>query len=336
MIDYYVSKTDSGENHFPTIRQAVAQVPDYTMEPVIIHLAPGTYHEKVTIARPFLTLEGAGPASTVISYDDCATQILKDGSKRGTFRSYTLFVDGHDITLRNLTVKNASFPRQKAGQAIALYADGDRIQAENCRFESFQDTLFTGPLPPAALSPGGFTGPKEFAERIVGRQYYKNCYICGDIDFIFGSATAYFEECEIASVYSEPPAPDAEGTPPVYGYVTAASTPEGYPYGYVFDRCRFTGICPEKSVYLGRPWRNFAKTVLIDCELGGHIRREGFHDWNKKEAHGTLFYAEYRSFGEGAAPSARAPFVRQLSDEEAQKFRREAVLSGKDGWRPSI
>ena len=236
MIDYYVSKTDSGENHFPTIRQAVAQVPDYTMEPVIIHLAPGTYHEKVTIARPFLTLEGAGPASTVISYDDCATQILKDGSKRGTFRSYTLFVDGHDITLRNLTVKNASFPRQKAGQAIALYADGDRIQAENCRFESFQDTLFTGPLPPAALSPGGFTGPKEFAERIVGRQYYKNCYICGDIDFIFGSATAYFEECEIASVYSEPPAPDAEGTPPVYGYVTAASTPEGYPYGYVFDR----------------------------------------------------------------------------------------------------
>lgn len=336
MIDYYVSKTGGGENHFQTICQALAQVPDYTDEPVTIHLAPGTYREKVTVARPFLTLEGADPASTVISCDDCATQILKDGSRRGTFRSYTLFVDGHDITLRNLTVRNASFPRSLAGQAIALYADGDRIQAENCRFESFQDTLFTGPLPPAALSPGGFTGPKEFAERIVGRQYYKNCYICGDIDFIFGSATAYFEECEIASVYSEPLPPDAKGNPPVYGYVTAASTPEGYPYGYVFDRCRFTGTCPKESVYLGRPWRNFAKTVLIDCELGGHIRREGFHDWNKEEARDTLFYAEYRSTGEGAASFGRAPFVRQLSDEEAQKFRRDAVLSGKDGWRPSV
>lgn len=336
MIDYYVSKTGGGENHFQTICQALAQVPDYTEEPVTIHLAPGTYREKVTVARPFLTLEGADPASTVISYDDCATQILRDGSRRGTFRSYTLFVDGHDITLRNLTVRNASFPRSLAGQAIALYADGDRIQAENCRFESFQDTLFTGPLPPAALSPGGFTGPKEFAERIVGRQYYKNCYICGDIDFIFGSATAYFEECEIASVYSEPLPPDAQGNPPVYGYVTAASTPEGYPYGYVFDRCRFTGTCPKESVYLGRPWRNFAKTVLIDCELGGHIRREGFHDWNKEKARDTLFYAEYRSTGEGAASFGRAPFVRQLSEGEVWKFRRDAVLSGKDGWRPSV
>lgn len=334
MITYHVSPSACGENSFPTITQAIAHIPENTDEPVTVILSPGVYREKITLARPYVTLSGEDAASTVISFGHCATQLMEDGAKRGTFRSYTMFLDSHDITLKNLTVRNESFPRSKAGQAIALYADGDRIIVENCRLESYQDTLFTGPLPPAALSPGGFAGPKEFAERIVGRQYYRNCYICGDIDFIFGSALAYFEECEIASVFSEELLPDKDGNPPVYGYVTAASTPEGYPYGYVFHKCRFTGTCPKESVYLGRPWRNFAKTVLIDCELGSHIRKEGFHDWNKKDAHDTVFYAEYRSTGEGAAPGSRASFVRQLSASAAGQYKKEAVLSGKDGWKP--
>ncbi len=334
MINLIVSKTETGENCFSALSDAVARIPKDNGEPVTILIKAGIYREKVTIESPYITLIGEDAASTVITYDDCATQIMPDGSKRGTFRSYTMFLNSHDITLSDLTIRNEAFPRSKAGQALALYADGDRIIVKNCRLLSYQDTLFTGPLPPKPLSPGGFTGPKEFDDRIVGRQYYKNCYICGDIDFIFGSATAYFEGCEIASVYSEKLAPDQNGNPPVYGYATAASTPEGYPYGYVFHQCRFTGTCPRESVYLGRPWRNFAKTVLIDCELGAHIRKEGFHDWNKPAAHETVFYAEYHSTGEGAAPSKRASFVKQLTEKEALNYTREAVLSGKDDWNP--
>lgn len=326
MITLYVSKTAQAAGCFPTLTQALQSLPAKSEEAVTILLEPGVYYEKAEIRRSHVTVCGASAQNTILTFDDHAAQILPDGSRRGTFRSYTLFLDGCDITLENLTVRNSSAPRSKVGQAIALYADGDRITVKNCRLESFQDTLFTGPLPPAPLIPGGFTGPKEFAPRIAGRQYYQNCYICGDIDFIFGSAAAYFENCEIASVFSEAPEPTADGQTPVYGYVTAASTPEGAPYGYVFCRCRFTGSCPPKSVYLGRPWRDHAQTVLLHCDLGSHIRPEGFHDWDKLSARDTVFYAEYDSTGPGAAPAARASFVKQLSCEEAARYTKKAVL----------
>lgn len=334
MITLTVSLNTNDTTCYRSLASALMAVPKDSLEPATILIKPGTYYEKVTIDRPFVTLIGEDKENTIITYDDCATQIMPDGSKRGTFRSYTMFINTNDITLSNLTIQNAAFPRSKAGQALALYADGDRIIVKDCLLKSYQDTLFTGPLPPTPLSPGGFTGPKEFDERIVGRQYYKDCYICGDIDFIFGSAIAYFENCEIASVYSETLSPDKDGNPPVYGYTTAASTPEGYPYGYVFDRCRFTSTCPDRSVYLGRPWRNFAKTVLLHCELGPHIKEEGFHDWNKKEAHDTIFYAEYQSYGKGANPSSRASFVKQLTDDEAKAHTKANVLAGNDNWNP--
>lgn len=334
MLNFTVSKTLNDENSFYTLSDALAAIPADFNAPVHILLKPGVYHEKVTISRPYITIEGEDASSTVITYDDYANMLMKDGSKRGTFRSYTMFLDSHDITLSNLTIRNASAPRSKAGQAIALYADGDKIIVKNCRLESYQDTLFTGPLPPNALSPGGFTGPKEFAPRINGRHYYKDCYICGDIDFIFGSATAYFENCEIASVYSEK-LTSKDGNVPVYSYATAASTAEGQTYGYVFESCRFTGTCPDDSCYLGRPWRNFAKTVLLNCYLGSHIKKEGFHDWNKTEARDTIFYAEYLSYGEGAASvNERAPYVKHLTDNEAAFYAKENVLSGTDNWKP--
>lgn len=331
MLQYFVSKTFQGENHFLTVGQAIAALPTDNDLPVTIFIKPGTYHEKIELKRSNVILMGENAQDTILTYDDCATQLMPDGSKRGTFRSYTMLVDADDIVLENLTIRNAAFPRSKAGQALALYADGDKILVKDCRLESYQDTLFTGPLPPAPLSPGGFTGPKEFDDRIVGRQLYQNCYICGDIDFIFGSATAYFENCEIASVYSEKLGSDKDGKEPVYGYATAASTPEGFPYGYVFDHCNFTSTCPDRSVYLGRPWRNYAQTILLYCTLGSHIRPEGFHDWNKKEAHDTILYAEYLSTGPGASPSDRASFVKQLSKEEALFYSKEKVLSG---WTP--
>ena len=316
------------QNTFSTIAQAISHVPEDNREPVTINVTPGTYYEKITLDRPYIHLVGTSADECIITYDDYARDLMPDGSKRGTFRSYTFFVDADHVTLENLTIRNSSFPRSKAGQALALYADGDNLIVRSCRLESYQDTLFTGPLPPAPMQIGGFTGPKEFAERRVGRQYYKDCYICGDVDFIFGSAIAYFETCEIASVFSEKLPENSDGSTPIYGYATAASTPEDSPYGFVFDRCRFTSTCPKESVYLGRPWRDYAQTVLINCCLGEHIHPEGFHDWNKPDARKTCLYAEYNSTGPGAdnGQGRRADFVRSLSDEEALRYAIDKVL----------
>jgi pectinesterase len=186
-----------------------------------------------------------------------------------------------------------------------------------------QDTIFTGPLPPKEIEKNGFIGPKQYAPRINGRHYYKDCFIRGDIDFIFGSATAYFENCEL---YSRDTGRE------INGYVTAASTPEGQEYGYVFEGCHFTGNCPPRSVYLGRPWRNFARVVLLHCRMEEHIRREGWHDWGKREAHDTLYFAEAGSTGPGAVPEERPEWVTLLNEDELTPYSRARVLGGKDGW----
>ena len=256
---------------------------------------------------------GESSAHTVISYDDYALDLMEDGSKRGTFRTYTLFIDTHDVTLQHLTIENASGDSATHGQAIALYADGDRLMINSCRLLGHQDTLFTGPLPEKERQPGGFIGPKQFAPRINGRQYYKNCYICGDIDFIFGSATAYFENCTLESL------------PEGGGYVTAGSSPEGQTYGYIFNHCRFIGSEPN-TCYLGRPWREYAKVVILNSEIGDHIKPEGWHDWGKIDAHDTVYFAEYKNYGPGAA-GMRPSWTHTLTDTEAEKYTYASVFN---------
>ncbi len=329
--------------HFSSIGSALAQIPANNTTPVIIEIAPGIYHEKLTINKPYITLRGMSENSsdTVISYDDYALDLMEDGSKRGTFRTYTLFIDTHDVTLQHLTIENASGDSATHGQAIALYADGDRLMIDSCRLLGHQDTLFTGPLPEKERQPGGFIGPKQFAPRINGRQYYKNCYICGDIDFIFGSATAYFEHCTLESLLRTKTSEQSDSVsntsafPPIQGYVTAASTPKGQAYGYVFSDCRFISKdCPAGSVYLGRPWRDYAKTILISCELGAHIHPAGFHDWNRENTHETVCYAEYASYpavSDCRPLSDQADFVQNLVEQQAGHFSRKLVLGD---WTP--
>ena len=323
MREFRVSKINK-EGYFHTISEALAELQNRDSEPAVILVEPGVYEEVVELRGSNVTIRGTGrPEETVIQYGNYANMIMEDGSKRGTFRSYVLFLDGNHNTLENLTIRNTAFPRKQVGQALALYADGDGILVRNCHLESYQDTLFTGPLPPAPMSPGGFTGPKENDERIMGKHIYDKCVIKGDVDFIFGSAMALFRECEIVSrngLAQADQAPDGS----ILGYVAAASTPEGCPAGYVFFKCRFTSEdCPKGSVYLGRPWREFAQTVLIRCELGEHIHPQGFHDWKKTQAHATIRYGEYASFGPGADPSCRADYVRRISEAEAGMLLRQ-------------
>jgi pectinesterase len=147
----------------------------------------------------------------------------------------------------------------------------------------------------------------------------------GDVDFIFGSGTAYFEECTIFSKKPGDRSPEDRDTS-VYGYVTAASTHPEFPYGYVLHKCKLTSDCPKGSVYLGRPWKEWAKTVFLECELGEHIHPQGWLDWGK--THGHFYYGEYNSYGPGASPETRADFSHQLTREEAEQYSMEKVLEG--------
>ena len=300
-------------------------------QPVMIHVDPGEYRERVEIHRPHVTLVGETADSVRIVGGLGAKMPSEDGSgvdgTLGTFRTYTVLVDADDVRLENLTIVNDAGDGREVGQAIALYADGDRLVVDACCITGRQDTLFLGPLPPREVKPGGFIGPKQFAPRRVGRQYFRRCRIEGDVDFIFGGARAYFEGCEIRSL---------NRNMDVNGYVTAASTPEGEPYGFVFHGCSFTAsqdVAPD-SVYLGRPWREWAQTVLIDCWLGQHIKREGWWDWNKPAAHERACYAGSILHGPSGDTADWVPWARGLDAAAAARYAREQVLAGADGWDP--
>lgn len=300
-------------------------------QPVRIHVDPGEYRERVEIHRPHVTLVGETADSVRIVGGLGAKMPSSDGSgvdgTLGTFRTYTVLVDADDVRLENLTIVNDAGDGREVGQGIALYADGDRLVVDACCITGHQDTLFLGPLPPREVKPGGFIGPKQFAPRRVGRQYFRRCRIEGDVDFIFGGAHAYFEGCEIRSL---------NRNMDVNGYVTAASTPEGEPYGFVFHGCSFTAsqdVAPD-SVYLGRPWREWAQTVLIDCWLGQHIKREGWWDWNKPTAHERACYAGAILHGPAGDTAGWVPWARELDTAATARYAREQVLAGADGWDP--
>jgi len=292
------SYTDA-EKVFSSVNEAVFAA----KENETIYIRPGIYNERVEIKTKGLKLLGEDALTTKITYNLGAFEILEDGIKRGTFRTYTLFIDAPDVEMEGICVENSSGDGREVGQALALYAEGDNLHFKNCRFLAHQDTIFTGPLPPMEIKHGGFVGPKELAPRINGRQWYESCYIEGDVDFIFGSASALFTDCTICSLNR-----DMEPN----GYVIAPSTKEGQSFGYVFKNCNFTSKdCSDESVYLSRPWREYAKCVFINCIYGKHIKREGLHDWNKPQAHELTYYAEYPLL------SDRVDWMHKIGHEDA-------------------
>ncbi len=324
-ITMIIRVAQDGSGDFSSIQEALDSIPESSREPAVLSIARGIYNERVTVRRPHVTFQGESREDTILTYGLYALMKMPDGEKRGTFRSYSCFIDADDFTARNMTFENSSGPGTLVGQALALYVDGDRIIFDNCRMLGGQDTLFTAPLPPTEVETRGFAGPKENAPRRPGRHYYRNCYIEGDVDFIFGGAAAYFEHCEIYSKYTGHDS-----------FVTAASTPEGQEYGYVMEGCHFTGDHTVPVTYLGRPWREYARTVLISCRMESHIRPEGWHDWNKPAAHIHSFYAEYGSFGPGGDMTKRPDWIKRLTAEDLPHYSRENVLKGADGWNPRL
>ena len=271
----------NSDNGYKSIQQAA----DAAQEGETVYIRSGIYHEQAHIRKP-LTLIGEDARTTVITGGLCGFMKYR-GGKLGTFRSYSCLIFSDNVRMENITVENTAGWGDTVGQAIALYAEGDGLIFKNCRFIGRQDTLFTGPLPYKEIEKGGFAGPTETAPRRSVRQTYENCYIEGDVDFIFGSANANFIRCHIHSL---------DRGLPVNGYVTAPSTYEGEE-GYIFDRCVFTGDCADGSVYLARPWRDHACASFIECELGRHISPALVHDWGKPRTHLTSHFDFIRCHG---------------------------------------
>lgn len=320
----YVAQDGSGD--FDNLQAAIDSIPEDSSSESVIYIKRGIYKQKVEIRKSNITLIGEDASETVITYDDAASSMLLSGEKMRTFNSYSIYISGDNVTARNITFENSAGEGSVVGQAVAVYAEGDRMRFFDCRFLGCQDTLFTAPLPPKPIEGTTFGGPGEGKPRRNVRQYYENCFIKGDVDFIFGSATAVFNKCE---VYSR------NINQKINGYITAASTPEEVAFGYVFFDCRLTGDAPPASVYLGRPWRDYAKTLFINCYMGEHIIPEGWHNWNKQfAAENYIDYCEYKSYGPGAGQKDRVVWSKNLTENEAGKYNIINILSGNDNWDP--
>lgn len=266
-------------------------------------LSEGTYRQKVEIAVPYIELVGMGAGKTAIVYDDYAKKLDEQGREYVTFRTYTVAVTAPHVRFRDLTVENDALNPKEKGQEVALTVYADDFLAEDCGFVSTQDTIFCGPLPPdLIIRYDGFLKDSLRAGEF-SKQIYKNCFISGTVDFIFGCADALFESCEIKSLYEE------RG----HGYTAAPSHALEQEIGFVFDKCRFTRDprTPDGSVFLARPWRDYGKASFIDCEYDTHISPEGFDKWNDTDRDKTARFAEYGTDREG-----RVPWSRELSVSE--------------------
>jgi pectinesterase len=286
-----------GSGEFRSVQEAIDAVTARNRTRVVIRIKPGVYKARVTIPsnKPLLTFQGEDAATTVLTYDLNARSRDAAGREVGTGGSFSTRVSGDDFVAENITFENSS---GNNGQALAIDVSGDRAIFRRCRFLGWQDTVYLG----------------------RGRHYFKDCFITGHVDFIFGGATAFFEDCRIHCRAG--------------GYITAASTPEGQPHGFVFSNCKVTADPDRRKSYLGRPWRPFASVIFLNCQLPEEIAPEGWHNWNDPTREKTVRYAEYRSTGPGANPAARVKWSGQLKEEEARAYAMEKVLSGSDGWKP--
>ncbi len=283
-----------GTGNFRTLQEAIESARAFMDYTVTIYVRNGVYKEKVIVPSWVENIDiiGEDRDKTIITYDDHANI-----NKMGTFRTYTVKVEGSDITFKNLTIENNA---AQLGQAVALHTEGDRLKFINCRILGNQDTIYTG---------AKFT-----------RLYFKDCYIDGTTDFIFGPSTALFENCMIHSKRNS--------------YVTAASTPKEAKYGYIFKHCKLTAEPGVDKVYLGRPWRPYAYTLFIECELGKHIVPAGWHNWDKQSNEETARYMEYKNTGEGANVSERVAWSKQLTKKEAEAVTVDAIFGTQSNWNP--
>ena len=284
---YIFTVAKDGTGDYYNIQDAIDAIRVYPLAPITVYIKNGIYNEKIE-------LPANNTDVTFIGENVDSTIITwNDYSGKGkhtTFTSYTAKISGNRFRAENITFANSAGP---VGQALALYVDADKAVFKNCKFLGNQDTIFT-------------SGEHS-------RQLFADCYIEGTTDFIFGPSTAVFQNCTIKAKTNS--------------FVTAASTTPGKQFGYVFLNCRILADSGVTKLFLGRPWRAHAKTIFINCDLPKAIATEGWNNWNNPGNEKTVFYAEYKSKGEGAAPEKRVKWSRQLTDKEVAQYTLPTIFS---------
>lgn len=277
-----------------------------------LFLEKGIYKEKIEVLIDNITIIGEDRENTIIENHDWFHKVMKDYQECNTFRTFTLYVGSNNVNLKNLTVKNTCTPSSKYGQAVSLHVDGNNFNCSDCNILGAQDTLFTGPLPKDLIKRHEGFLKDYFRKDTPSFQYYKNCKIEGDTDFIFGSAQAIFYNCTIVSIGNNKVFGDTKG------YIAAPSHDKDMKFGYLFYKCNLIkDETLESKVFLARPWRDYGEVAFIECNIGDHINPLGFNKWNNTNRDKTARFYEY---SQNIDLSKREPWAHELNKEQANQY----------------
>ncbi len=308
MKNFYVNPTDN-----------ISELLQGLSEPACVFFAEGVYNQKIAICADDITLIGANRETTVITYGDYARKIHADGQEYNTFRTYTLCVTGNNVKMKNLTIVNSNTDPAAVGQCVALSVHSREFKGENLKLVSTQDTLFLSPFPDDLVTRyRGFIPRGQLYTEGGNRHIFEKCEISGTVDFIFGGAEAYFYDCDIISLYEK------RG----HGYVAAPCHCLAESRGFTFYNCRIkSGGAQEGSVYLARPWRDYGKSVFVNCSLESHISPLLFDKWNDTDRDKSARFL-YGNLTCGFTP-APVEWAKELDDAQIQAIteRVKAVLS---------
>ncbi|MFC0773621.1 pectinesterase family protein [Terrimonas alba] len=285
---YVFTVAKDGTGDYKYIQDAIDAMRVFPLAPVTLYIKNGVYNEKIELPANNTDVTFIGESV------EKTIITFNDYSGRGkltTFTSYTAKISGNRFVAENITFVNSAGP---VGQAVALYVDADKAVFKNCRFIGNQDTIY--------------------ASGENSRQYFLNCFMEGTTDFIFGPATAVFQHCTIRAKSNS--------------YITAANTPAGKKFGFVFLDCKVIADSAVNKLYLGRPWRAWSKTVFIHCELPKVIVAAGWDNWGNPENEKTVYYAEHKNTGTGADTTQRVAWSKQLSDKDAKDYTLESIFLG--------
>ncbi len=301
-FDKKITVAKDGSGDFKSVQKAINSIEDFSTDTTLIYIKNGVYKERIKINeyKGVIRLVGESREDVVLTFGNYAANVDPEtGEEIGTFNSGSFYLYSSDFIAKNITFENS---HGKGSQAVAILIYADRVQFINCKFLGFQDTIYSGLAQSSSK----------------GRQYFKDCWIKGATDFIFGNGTAVFDSCTIYCMKGGQ-------------YITAASTPEGNRFGFVFRDCKITGDAPDNSYFLGRPWKPYARTVFLNCDLGNMIRPEGWFNWDDPSKEKTAYYAEYNNTGESANTSERVNWVHLLTETEAGQYTLDNIFGD---WNP--
>jgi pectinesterase len=251
----------------------------------VIFIKSGTYNEKIVVPykKTNLTIVGENVDKTIITHNDASKETIAMNG----FTSYTFRPDADDFTAMNLTIRNTA----TNAQAVALHTNGDRQVFLHYRIRGFQDT---------------------YLSNLRTRVYFKDCFVEGAVDYIYGWGITLFDSCQIHVIRDK-------------GYMTAAATSKNYRFGFVFRTCKLTNSSAVSTYYLGRPWFPYAKTVFFTCNESAALNAAGWAAWAGRED--SCYYREYKCTGGGSNTSRRVAFGKQLTDQEAKIYELDTIFS---------